>query len=363
MRLSDFDYPLPAELVAQTPAARRDDSRLLVVPAGRPLAHRAFAELPDLLPRDALLVVNDARVVPARLRARKPTGGLVEIFLVERREVIGDREVWGCLVRGGKALAGGLKLTLQAPEGRSPAGPPPVVTFLGRRPEDEEARVAFELPGGILAALDDWGEVPLPPYIERPAGPTADDRERYQTVFAQVPGAVAAPTAGLHFTPQVLARLADRGVERAAITLHVGPGTFAPVRHDAIEDHVMHVERFHVPEETARAHAAARAAGRPIVAVGTTVLRALESALDGDGRVTAGAGETRLFIYPGWPGGRVRSADLLLTNFHMPRSTLLMLVCAFAGRERILHAYADAVARRYRFFSYGDAMLLAREDA
>jgi S-adenosylmethionine:tRNA ribosyltransferase-isomerase len=199
--------------------------------------------------------------------------------------------------------------------------------------------------------------VPLPPYIERETGPTEGDRERYQTVFAQVPGAVAAPTAGLHFTEEILGALAARGVERASVTLHVGPGTFAPVRDDDVERHVMHAERYHVPEGTAAAHARARAEGRPVIAVGTTVVRTLESALDADGRVAAGDGETRLFVRP---GVAVRSVDRLLTNFHMPRSTLLMLVMAFAGRERILHAYGEAIARRYRFFSYGDAMLLEK---
>ena len=353
MRLSDFDYPLPHELIAQTPADRRDASRLMVVPARGAIEHHGFAELPSLLPEDALLVVNDARVVPARLFARKPTAHSqrpVEIVAIERR---GPDELWACLVRGAKALHEGTELSLQPPRGRAPSGPPPRVTVVGR--DGDEVLLRFDAP--LLPALEDWGEVPLPPYIERETGPTEGDRERYQTVFAQVPGAVAAPTAGLHFTEEILGALAARGVERASVTLHVGPGTFAPVRDDDVERHVMHAERYHVPEGTAAAHARARAEGRPVIAVGTTVVRTLESALDADGRVAAGDGETRLFVRP---GVAVRSVDRLLTNFHMPRSTLLMLVMAFAGRERILHAYGEAIARRYRFFSYGDAMLLEK---
>jgi S-adenosylmethionine:tRNA ribosyltransferase-isomerase len=326
LRLEDFDYELPPELIAQTPADRRDASRLLVVPAAGPPRHRAFRDLPELLPEGALLVVNDARVVPARLHARKPTGGRVEVFLVEKEA---DGAVWRCLIRGQKALAAGTPLELLPPRGQAPAGPAPSATYLG------DGRVALG-PGD----LDEWGEIPLPPYIERAAGPTAADRERYQTVFARAPGAVAAPTAGLHFTDEILARLAARAIERVAVTLHV-----------------VHVERYDVPAVTAAAHAAARAAGRPVVAVGTTVVRTLESALTPDGRLSPGPGSTRLFIRPGHV---VRSVDQLVTNFHMPRSTLLMLVCAFAGRERILTAYREAVARRYRFFSYGDAMLLEK---
>jgi S-adenosylmethionine:tRNA ribosyltransferase-isomerase len=349
LRLADFDYPLPAELIAQTPADRRDASRLMVVPARGPIGHRGFAELPSLMPRGALLVVNDARVIPARLFARKPTGGAVEIFAVEPR----GGEVWACLVRGAKSLHEGTELVLRAPRGRSPSGPPPRVTVSGR--DGGEVLLRFDAP--LLAALEEWGETPLPPYIAREGGPTEHDRERYQTVFATTPGAVAAPTAGLHFTEETLAALAAGGVERASVTLHVGPGTFAPVRDDDVDGHVMHAERYLVPEATAAAHARARAEGRPIVAVGTTVVRTLESALRPDGTVAAGPGETRLFVRP---GTAVRSVDRLLTNFHMPRSTLLMLVMAFAGRERILEAYAEAVARRYRFFSYGDAMLLEK---
>ncbi len=345
LRLDDFDYELPPELIAQTPAARRDQARLLVVPHDGPVEHRGVRELPALLPAGALIVVNDARVVPARLFARKPTGGRVELLLVERVEP----EVWKCMIRGQKSLVPGMALELLPPRGRTPSGPAPRARYLG------DGRVGFDADPG------DWGEVPLPPYIER--APTEVDGERYQTVFARAPGAVAAPTAGLHFTEDMLAAL-----DTVSVTLHVGPGTFAPVRVDDIEAHVMHEERFAIPPATAAAYAAARAAGRPVVAIGTTVVRTLESALDPDGTLAAGPGTTRLFIRPGRP---VRAVDVLVTNFHMPRSTLLMLVCAFAGVERVRAAYRAAVAARYRFFSYGDAMLLhrageraeAREDA
>ncbi|HKA90733.1 MAG TPA: tRNA preQ1(34) S-adenosylmethionine ribosyltransferase-isomerase QueA [Haliangiales bacterium] len=339
MRTSDFDYDLPPELIAQAPSPRREDARLLVVGRGA-VEHRGVAELPDLLPAGALVVVNDVRVLPARLHARKPTGGAVEILLVHP-EADGT---WRCLVRA-KSLAPGTQLTLVAPPGRRP--PPAEIAFLGR--DGEQARVGPVAP----ACIEAYGSVPLPPYIERP--PTAADEERYQTVYARHPGAVAAPTAGLHFTPAMLAALAARGIDVAAVTLHVGLGTFAPVRTENPDEHVMHAETFVVPPETAAAHAAARAAGRPIVAVGTTVVRTLESARDGQGALRAGAGETRLFIRPGY---RFSMLDLLLTNFHLPRSTLLMLVAAFGGRERVLAAYREAVRRRYRFFSYGDGMLL-----
>lgn len=339
MRTSDFDYELPPELIAQAPPRRREDARLLVVGRG-PVEHRGVAELPEILPAGALLVVNDVRVLRARLFARKPTGGAVEILLVQPE----PDGTWRCLVRA-KSLAPGTKLTLVAPSDRR--APPAELTFLGR--DGEHARVGPVAP----AWIDAYGHVPLPPYIERPSTP--DDEERYQTIFARHPGAVAAPTAGLHFTPTMLEALAARGIDVAAVTLHVGPGTFAPVRTDDPDRHEMHAETYVVPPETAAAHAAARAAGRPIVAVGTTVVRTLESARDGAGALRAGAGETRLYIRPGY---RFTMFDLLITNFHMPRSTLLMLVAAFGGRERVLAAYGEAVCHRYRFFSYGDAMLL-----
>jgi S-adenosylmethionine:tRNA ribosyltransferase-isomerase len=341
VRTSDFDYELPPELIAQTPAARRDDARLLVVGVGgAAIEHRGVADLPALLPEGALVVVNDVRVIPARLHAHKPTGGAVEIFLVQP-EADGT---WRCLVRA-KSLAPGARLALAPPPGRRP--PPAEVTFLGR--DGEHARIGPIAP----ATIDAYGQVPLPPYIER--APSAADEERYQTIFARHPGAVAAPTAGLHFTPAMVDALAARAITIAPVTLHVGPGTFAPVRTDDPDAHLMHAETYVVPPATAAAHAAARAAGRAVVAVGTTVVRTLESARGEDGALRAGAGETRLYIRPGY---RATMFDLLVTNFHMPRSTLLMLVAAFGGRERVLAAYREAVRRRYRFFSYGDAMLI-----
>lgn len=371
MRLEDFDYELPRELIAKTPVERRDASRLCVVRPGTPPEHRTFSDLPILLPEGALLIVNDARVIPARVFCAKPTGGRVELLLLgperEGSERAGPEregfrpELWRCLARPTKSLRPGTPLALLPPRDRPPRTPAPLATFVSRA-EDGTALVEFRVAAasGLVAALDEWGELPLPPYIEREHGPTPQDRERYQTIFARVPGAVAAPTAGLHFSPEILAALERRGIHRASVTLHVGPGTFAPVRESDIERHVMHIERYDVPPATAEAFAAARREGRAVVAVGTTVVRTLESAAEPaeEGRASAlraGPGATRLFIRP---GHRFRAVDLLVTNFHLPRSTLLMLVCAFSGREPVLAAYREAVARRYRFFSYGDAMLL-----
>jgi S-adenosylmethionine:tRNA ribosyltransferase-isomerase len=344
MRLADFDFPLPDELIAQRPAERRDASRLLVV--GDELGDRAFAELPELLPADALLIVNDARVIPARLFARRDSGGRHEVFLVEPDAEPG---VFRALVRG--QVKDGQTLTVEDRSGRRG----PELVFLGR---DDDGTARVRLPSHGLAALTGFGELPLPPYIARPEGTTAEDDERYQTVYAETPGAVAAPTAGLHFTPEILARLAAKGIERAAVTLHVGLGTFAPVRVDDLDQHVMHEERFEVPAATAAAYARARHEGRPVIAVGTTCVRVLESVAEGQGEtLRSGPGRTRLFIQPGF---RFRAVDRLITNFHLPKSTLLVLVSAFAGRERVLAAYQHAVSRRYRFFSFGDAMLLSR---
>lgn len=328
-RRTDFDFELPPDLIAQVPADRRDGSRLLDLSGPAPI-DRSFPDIVELVPRDAVVVINDTRVVPARLRARKASGGAVELLVLHPAADGG----WVCLARASKPLRAGAVLDVGAGAARA--------TITGERAGDGTVTVAFdcELP----ALLSRAGELPLPPYIERPAGATGADRERYQTVYARVDGAVAAPTAGLHFTPAVLDALRARGCAIAPLTLHVGPGTFAPVRTDALDDHPMHAERFEIPDATA----ALVASGRPVVAVGTTVVRALESG--------ATRGETSLFIRPGFP---FRVVDLLLTNFHLPESTLLVLVSAFAGRERVLAAYREAVARRYRFFSYGDAMLIA----
>jgi S-adenosylmethionine:tRNA ribosyltransferase-isomerase len=328
-RISDYDYALPEELIAQEPADRRDASRLLVV--GDTLEHRQFSELPQLLPPGALLVVNDTRVLLARLWARRETGGRVEVLLLEP-EAGG---VWRALVRG--KLAPGTPLLVGEAKLR----------FLERR-DDGTARV--EVPGDVQALCEAHGEMPLPPYIRRPSAKN-EDRERYQTIFARTPGAVAAPTAGLHFTDDIL-----RDLHKVSVTLHVGLGTFAAVREEDLDRHVMHEERYEVPEATAQAIAEARREGRAVVAVGTTVVRTLESAWR-DGAVQPGPGATRMFIRA---GHEFRAFDRLITNFHLPRSTLLVLVCAFGGKERLLAAYRAAVEARYRFFSYGDAMLISR---
>jgi S-adenosylmethionine:tRNA ribosyltransferase-isomerase len=336
MRLSDFDFALPDELIAQHPAARRSASRLLHV--GREtLADLRFDALPELLAAGDLLVFNDTRVLRARLRGSKASGGRVEV-LIER--VTGECEALAQL-RASKPPRPDTRLAFRSSS----------ATVAGRAGEFWQLR--FDEP--VTAVLEREGELPLPPYITHPPG--ADDERRYQTVFARVPGSVAAPTAGLHFDPPLLARLRERGVDVAFVTLHVGAGTFQPVRVDDLSQHRMHAERYEVPAATADAIAAARAAGRCVTAVGTTSLRTLESAADTDGHVRPGAGETQLFVTPGY---RFRVADRLLTNFHLPKSTLLMLVSAFAGIERIRSAYAHAIAQRYRFFSYGDAMLLER---
>jgi S-adenosylmethionine:tRNA ribosyltransferase-isomerase len=336
MRRSDFDYPLPAELIAQTPLARRSASRLLLLEgASGAHADREIAALPELLAPGDLLVFNDTRVLPARLAARRASGGRVEIFL--ERALDGRAAL--VQTRASNPLREGEVLACEG-------GP---VRLASRRADLWEV----ELPEPAAAFFERWGAVPLPPYIARP--PDAQDRERYQSPFARVPGAVAAPTASLHFDAALLAALAARGVKSTQLTLHVGAGTFHPVRSEALEEHRMHAEWYEVPAATAAAIASTRAAGGRIVAVGTTVARALESAVADPAGVRAGHGETRLFITPGY---RFRAIDGLLTNFHLPGSTLLMLVAAFAGREAVLAAYQHAIAQRYRFFSYGDAMLV-----
>jgi S-adenosylmethionine:tRNA ribosyltransferase-isomerase len=358
MRLrQDYHFELPPGQIAQTPAAQRDDARLLALGADGTLADRSFRDIVELLPADAVIVVNDTRVLPARLRARKASGGAVELLFLERTERLDVHERWRCLARSSKSLRPGMRLAVlgTGPDGQA-AETGDTVTVAEARAAD--GTVLIEIAGDGHTLLERAGEVPLPPYIERPGGPTAADAERYQTVFAREPGAVAAPTAGLHFTPAILDALQARGCTVAPITLHVGPGTFLPVRAERIDEHEMHTERYEVPETTA----ALVSSGRPVVAVGTTCVRALESAAaaaggNGGRRVVAGPGETRLFITPGY---RFRVVDWLVTNFHLPESTLLMLVCAFAGYERVMISYQHAVAAGYRFFSYGDAMLVAR---
>lgn len=335
MRRSDFTFELPPDLIAQVPLAERSASRLLVLD-GRSgaLQDRHFTDLPALLdPRD-LLVFNDTRVVPARVYGSKPTGGRVELFL---ERAVGERRAL-VQMRASKAIGPGLQVT-------TPGGG---VTVVGRQDDLWEV----ELPDDVLAFFEAHGQMPLPPYIARVAD--ASDRDRYQSLFARVPGAVAAPTASLHFDAPLLQALAQRGLHTAQVTLHVGAGTFQPLRVDDVSQHVMHAERYHVSEALVQAVADCRARGGRVVAVGTTVLRALEAAAAA-GQLQSGHGETRLFITPGFT---FRVVEALVTNFHLPESTLLMLVSAFAGRDAVLAAYAHAVRERYRFFSYGDAMLM-----
>ncbi len=342
MRISEFDFELPEALIAQRPAEPRESARLLVLPREHgALSSGVVSELPARLPPRSLLVVNDTRVLASRVFAQKPTGGLVELFVLELGRA---GEPVACLARSSKPLRVGTVLAVRGRDGGAAGISAEVV---GRQ------RVAFEL--DVAEVLARAGHVPLPPYIRR--ADDAGDRARYQTVFATHDGAVAAPTAGLHFTAGLVEALEEAGHSLARITLHVGLGTFAPVRVEDLAEHSMHEERFVVPEDTAAAIVAARRQGRAVVAIGTTAVRALESAWDdATGIVRKGAGVTRLFIQPGY---RFRAVDALVTNFHLPRSTLLVLVSAFAGRERVLAAYAEAVARGFRFFSYGDAMLIA----
>lgn len=337
MKTSDFHYELPPELIAQLPAAERSASRLLHVGAG--LRDLRMTQLPDLLRAGDLLVFNDTRVLKARLQGRKATGGRVEI-LVER--VLGEREMQAQLGVSKTPKAGAL-LELD--------GQTQQLELLGR--DESFFHLKMHGDGTLHELLERAGSLPLPPYIQH--APDAGDAERYQTVFAREPGAVAAPTAGLHFDAPLLAALRDRGVQTATLTLHVGAGTFQPVRVDDLAEHRMHAERYRIGEELAVRIADTRAAGGRVVAVGTTSVRALESAAEEDGRLRTGEGETRIFITPGY---RFRVVDALVTNFHLPESTLLMLVSAFGGIERLRAAYRHAVAERYRFFSYGDAMLI-----
>jgi S-adenosylmethionine:tRNA ribosyltransferase-isomerase len=338
VRLDDLDYVLPPERIAQEPAARRPDARLLVLDrASADRTHARVADLPAWLAAGDLLVVNDTRVIPARVRGRRPSGGRLELLLV--RPVADDGE-WEALVRGAPRAGEVVHL---------PDGSGEWIESLG----DGRWRLRLHVEAGVLAWLDRVGEVPLPPYIRRPGGPTPTDRERYQTVYARVPGAIAAPTAGLHLTADLLDRLRAGGVEVASLTLHVGPGTFLPLRAE-LETARMEPERYDLPQETVVRIAAARARGGRIVAVGTTTVRALESAAAAD-QLRPGEGSATLFIRP---GHRFRAVDALLTNFHLPRSPLLALVAAFAGWDRIRDAYGEAVASGYRFYSYGDAMLI-----
>lgn len=350
LSIADYDYDLPPERIAQEPLPVRSASRLLVLDRAQAgLRHHVFEDLPELLSPGDLLVLNRSRVLPARLRGRRPGGGKAEILLVRRR----GRDLWDALLRPGRRLRPGAVIDV-APGFRvrveDPASAPP-----GPAPAPGPLRRVRLLTEGSdpEAALDRHGHVPLPPYIRRPDTPA--DRERYQTVYALEAGSVAAPTAGLHFSSPLLERLEARGIATTELILHVGPGTFRPVQVEDVRAHRVDPEAFSVPAAAAAAVNRARREGRRVVAVGTTTTRTLESALAPDGTVRAGEGETRLVITP---GHRFRVVDALVTNFHLPRSSLLLLVCAFAGRDTVLAAYGEAVRRGYRFYSYGDGMLV-----
>ena len=345
MKTSDFDYALPPALIAQHPPAERGQSRLLHLPGGAPpLEHRTVGALSSLLRPGDLLVFNDTRVIPARVFGHKATGGQIEVLL--ERAIDSHRAL--VQIRASKAPKAGSELFL------GPGALP--VSVLGRR--EALFELAFPAEQEVLPFFETVGEMPLPPYIERPAD--LGDQARYQTVYARHPGAVAAPTAGLHFTDALLAELAEAGIAQTTVTLHVGAGTFSPVRVEDVTAHRMHEERYVLPPEAVTAIEATRARGGRVVAVGTTVVRVLEAAARRSEGLAPHAGETDIFIYPPFP---FRVVDGLMTNFHLPQSTLLMLVSAFVGWQAVREAYETAVAEGYRFFSYGDAMLLWRAPA
>lgn len=347
--LAAYDYHLPGELIAQSPARRRVAARLMVLPRGGGLRHEKVARLTKLLKPGDLLVLNQTQVVPARLRAKKASGGGVEIFLLNpalpERRLPGGGELHECLLRSHRPVTEGQSLYL-------PGEP---LIKLEVRQRGLRGRALVEFPGPALPLALDRGETPLPPYIKRPQGPKPDDRERYQTVYAARPGAVAAPTAGLHLSRELLAALKRRGVNHTCLTLHVGYGTFAEPSPEDLAAGRLHAEWVELPEETSRAVARAKARGGRVIAVGTTSLRALEWRAGPGGVPQAGKGWCDLLIAP---GHKFKVADGLLTNFHLPRTTLLMLVAALAGGQRVMAAYAEAIEREYRFYSFGDAMLI-----
>lgn len=351
MRTDDFDYTLPKELIAQKPVELRDASRLLVLDRNTgDVSHRRFSEITTFLSPSDLLVLNDTRVFPARLYGKKPTGGSVECFLLEMKEEekgpAFNTQVWSCLLRG-RRVGREAELTFSdSLKGR-----------ISRVAREKVQSITLFSDRSIEEEIDRIGVVPLPPYIKRPRGEADDplDRVRYQTVYGRRRGAVAAPTAGLHFTEEILENLREKDIEILYLTLHVGWGSFEPVKKERLEEHEMHREYFILPPETAEGINRARTAGKKIVAVGTTTTRCLEWMAEEDGTLREGAGWVDLFIYPGY---RFKVIDKLLTNFHLPRSTLIMLVSAFATRELIMKAYGEAMERKYRFYSYGDAMFI-----
>jgi S-adenosylmethionine:tRNA ribosyltransferase-isomerase len=364
MNVSEFDFELPEPLIAQHPPDTRGGSRLLVLHRDDGIEHTTFSELGRYLVPGDLLVVNNTRVFPARLLGhRAPSGGAVECLLLAEipnpkspSTALGASQIpnpneaqWSALVHPGQKLKPGARMVFER-DGLRIDGEIVAMHFQGRR----TVRLQTTHTGGLAEAIDRIGHIPLPPYITR--DDTADDRDRYQTIYARERGSVAAPTAGLHFTEHQFKELAARGIERAEVTLHVGYGTFKPVKADHVEEHTVDAERFTVSADTAAALTRAKRARRRVIAVGTTTVRTLESlTVTPDGEVEAGSGETTLFIHP---GHRFQLVDAMITNFHLPRSSLLMLVSAFAGRDRILAAYREAVAEGYRFYSYGDAMLI-----
>lgn len=343
MLVKDFTFHLPQELIALHPPVKRDESRLMLLDrSSESVTEDAFCNIHNYLRSGDLLVMNDTRVIPARLFGRKTTGGNVEIFLLRR--LSGDEEIWECLLKSSKKFREGQDILLDSG----------MAAVVRSRAESENWLIEFTGDEPFGTWLEREGHIPLPPYLQRDDCP--QDRERYQTVVAREPGAVAAPTAGLHFTHELLDRLASGGVETAFLTLHTGLGTFQPVRAIHVEDHQIHTERYMIPPATAEAVARTKATGGRIIAVGTTSARTLEYSAQQYGKVVAGSGEADIYIYPGYSFNVV---DALITNFHLPESTLLMLVSAFAGQKFVLEAYREAVSRKFRFFSYGDAMLIS----
>jgi S-adenosylmethionine:tRNA ribosyltransferase-isomerase len=342
MLVKDFDYPLPPELIARYPSPERDGSRLMLLQRRtKTIGDELFRNIAAYLEAGDLLVMNDTRVIPARLFGRKTTGGRVEIFLVRRSA--GLVESWTCLMRSSKGVREGQEILLG----------PGMTARVRTRLDGGSWQIEFSGQEPFDVWLEREGQMPLPPYLQREAGLL--DRERYQTVFARTPGAVAAPTAGLHFTRELLEELEQKGVKSACLTLHTGLGTFQPLRVERVQEHRIHTESYCIPDATAELIRATKASGRRVIAVGTTTARTLEYAADSGAHVRPGAGEADIFIYPGY---QFKVVDALVTNFHLPESTLIMLVSAFAGKDLVFDAYRQAVSRGYRFYSYGDAMLI-----